>query len=129
MRDSVNFTRAQNVEDARRLGLMLETMVRCAKPIVSCVHGAAIGGALGLLGASDYVLMADDTHCAFSEVKRGLVPAVTAPYVLRKLLPGDATALFVTGERFDAQRAAEHAGSPRHEQPQRPLPCVEARAV
>lgn len=105
MRDSIGYTRQQNVEDAERLALMLQTISRCDKPVVCCVQGVAIGGALGLMAAADYVVAADDTTFAFSEVKLGLVPALISPVVLRRIGPGHARALFVSGERFNAERA------------------------
>jgi Enoyl-CoA hydratase/carnithine racemase len=46
-----------------------------------------------------------DARFAFSEVKLGLIPAVIAPYVVRKIGYGNARALFLTGERFDAETA------------------------
>jgi methylglutaconyl-CoA hydratase len=105
MRDSAAYTRQQNVEDATRLALMLQAIERCAKPVVCRVQGLAIGGALGLISAADYVIACDDTSFAFSEVKLGLVPAVISPFVLRRIGPGAARPLFITGERFDAERA------------------------
>lgn len=105
MRDSIGFSRQQNVEDATRLALMLEAIERCDKPVVCRVQGLAIGGGLGLISAADYVVASDDCSFAFSEVKLGLVPAVISPFVLRRIGPGHARALFITGERFDAARA------------------------
>jgi methylglutaconyl-CoA hydratase len=105
MRETVAYSRQENVEDATRLALMLEAIKRCDKPVVCRVHGHAIGGALGLLTTSDYVIAADSTTFAFSEVKLGIVPAVISPFVLRRISVGQARALFVSGERFDAVRA------------------------
>src|SRR3712207_7753369 len=42
---------------------------------------------------------------AFSEVRLGISPATIAPFVLRKIGPSHTRALFLTGERFDVQRA------------------------
>lgn len=105
MRDSIGFSRQQNVEDATRLALMLEAIARCDKPVVCRVQGLAVGGGLGLISAADYVVATSDTTFSFSEVKLGLVPAVISPFVLRRIGPGHARALFITGERFDAARA------------------------
>ena len=105
MRETVTYSRQENVEDATRLALMLEAIKRCDKPVVCRVHGHAIGGALGLVATSDYVIAADNTTFAFSEVKLGIVPAVISPFVLRRANIGHARALFITGERFEAARA------------------------
>jgi methylglutaconyl-CoA hydratase len=106
MRETVDWSRQENVDDATRLALMLEAIRRCDKPIVCRVHGHAIGGALGLIATSDYVIAENDTVFAFSEVKLGLVPAVISPFVLRRIGLSHARALFVTGERFDVERAS-----------------------
>lgn len=105
MRESITYSRQENVDDATRLALLLETIRRCDKPIIARVHGHAIGGAIGLLVTSDYVIAADDTVFAFSEVKLGIVPAVISPFVLRRIGLSHARALFVTGEQFNAERA------------------------
>jgi methylglutaconyl-CoA hydratase len=105
MRESVSYSRQENVEDATRLALMLEAIKRCDKPVVCRVHGHAIGGALGLVACSDYVVADDATVFAFSEVKLGIVPAVISPFVQRRIGLGHARALFITGERFAAARA------------------------
>lgn len=109
MRESAKYSRQENVEDATRLALMLEAIKRCDKPIVCRVHGHAIGGAIGLLVTSDYVVAADDTVFAFSEVKLGIVPAVISPFVLRRIGLSHARALFVTGEQFGSERAERMA--------------------
>lgn len=105
MREAISYSRQQNVDDAMRLAYMLEAIERCDKPVVCRLHGHAIGGALGLVSTSDYVVAADDVVFAFSEVKLGLVPAVISPFVLRRMGLGHARALFATGERFDSERA------------------------
>lgn len=106
MREAIAFSRQENVDDATRLALMLEAVKRCDKPVICRVHGHAIGGAIGLLVTSDYVVSAEGASFAFSEVKLGIVPAVISPFVLRRIGLSHARALFVTGERFDSERAA-----------------------
>ena len=44
---------------------------------------------------------------AFSETRLGILPAVVSPYVVRRIGPARATALFVTGSRIEAKRAYE----------------------
>lgn len=105
MRETIAYSRQENVDDATRLALMLEAIRRCDKPVVCRVHGHAIGGALGLLATADYVIADTATIFAFSEVKLGIVPAVISPFVLRRIGLSHARALFITGERFDVTRA------------------------
>ena len=105
MRRMSNYSREENIEDAFKLRTMLSGIHRTPKPIIAKVHGAAMGGGAGLVAAAHIAIASPSATFAFSEVKLGLVPAVISPYVIRKIGPANAEALFVTGERFDAERA------------------------
>ena len=105
MRDTANFSYEENMEDARELAAMFRAVEECPKPVVARVRGAAIGGGVGLVAASDVGVAEDGTIFAFSEVRLGISPATIAPFVLRKIGPSHTRALFLTGERFDVQRA------------------------
>jgi len=105
MRAMAAYTREENVADALRLAHMLEAVEGCAVPVVARVHGAALGGGAGLVAACDVVIATPETLFGFTEARLGIAPAVIAPFVLRKIGPGHARALFMTGDRFDAARA------------------------
>jgi methylglutaconyl-CoA hydratase len=105
MRASIELSYEENVADARRLRKMLETIDTCPAPVLTRVHGHALGGGCGLVACSDIVVAAPDTQFAFSEVKLGIIPAVISPYALAKIGPSAARRYFVTGERFDAATA------------------------
>jgi methylglutaconyl-CoA hydratase len=49
----VNYSFAENLEDARALARMFEMIDHCPKPVVGRVHGAAIGGGAGLVAVCD----------------------------------------------------------------------------
>lgn len=101
------FSEDENLADAKKLDAMFHAMATCSKPIVGRVNGAAYGGGLGLIGCCDVVVAVDTAKFAFSEVNLGVVPAVIAPYVIRKTGLAPLTELFLTGERFDTARARE----------------------
>lgn len=105
MRSSAELSYEENVQDARRLRLMLETIDGCPAPVVARVHGHALGGGVGLVACADIVVAAEGTEFAFSEVKLGIVPSVISPFALAKIGPSAARRYFVTGERFDAETA------------------------
>jgi methylglutaconyl-CoA hydratase len=105
MRSSIELSYEENVADARRLRKMLETIETCPAPVLTRVHGHALGGGCGLVACSDVVVSAPDTVFAFSEVKLGIIPAVISPFALAKIGPSAARRYFVTGEPFDAQTA------------------------
>jgi len=107
MRDTAGFTYEENVEDARRLSAMFAAIERCPKPVVARVRGAAVGGGVGLVAAADVVVAEEEAVFAFTEVRLGIAPATIAPSVVRKVGHSHARALFLTGERFGAERACE----------------------
>lgn len=96
-----------NQEDARRLAVMLRTLAEMPKPTVACVHGAALGGGLGLAAACDLCVATTKAVFATSEVRLGLIPATIGPYVIRAIGARQAYRYFQTAERIDARRAWE----------------------
>ena len=98
-------SREENERDSAKLAATFEAIARCPKPVVARVQGAALGGGAGLACAVDIAVASDQAVLGFTEVRLGILPAVIAPFVLGKLTPGVAQALFLTGERFDAAEA------------------------
>jgi methylglutaconyl-CoA hydratase len=105
MRSSIDLDYEENVQDARRLRQMLESIDHCPAPVVARVHGHALGGGVGLVACADISVAATGSAFAFSEVKLGIIPSVISPFVLAKIGTGAARRYFVTGERFDAEEA------------------------
>jgi methylglutaconyl-CoA hydratase len=104
-RSSIDLSYDENVDDARRLQRMLETIDSCPAPVVARVQGYALGGGSGLVSCADVAVAAADAVFGFSEVKLGIIPAVISPFVFRRIGTAAARRLFLTGERFDAQTA------------------------
>lgn len=119
MRDSLAWSREQNLADAEAMADMFEAAWALPKPLVARVHGAAIGGGAGLVACCDLAVAAQTARFGFSEVRLGLLPAVIAQYVVPKIGLSQARALLVSGERFTAERAFEiglvHAVTPPDE--------------
>ncbi len=107
MRASVELDAEANREDARAMSRMFRAIDRAPKPVVARVHGAALGGGVGLVAVCDVAISAADTRFGFTETKLGLLPAVISPFVLAKIGASHARALALTGERFDAARALQ----------------------
>jgi methylglutaconyl-CoA hydratase len=105
MRDIAAADFAANAADAEGLFDLMLAIDRCPRPVIGRVHGAAIGGGVGLVSCCDIVIAAERASFAFSEVRLGVVPAVISPFVLRKIGAGQARRLFLSGERFDAAHA------------------------
>ena len=106
MQSSLDFSYDENVADAECLAAMYASIDGLPKPLIGRINGAAIGGGAGLVACCDVAVAADHAMFGFSEVRLGIVPAVIAQYVVPKIGPSHARALFLTGARFDAGRAA-----------------------
>jgi len=103
----VAYSREENVRDSSLLAKMYSLMNECPVPMIGRVQGAAIGGGVGLVSVCDIVIAQRETQFGLSEVKLGILPAVISPYVIAKIGPSHARALFLTGERFGAERALQ----------------------
>jgi methylglutaconyl-CoA hydratase len=104
-RAAMSLTLEDNRVDAARLQAMLEAIDTCPAPVLARVQGAALGGGMGLCAVADVVVAAADARFGFTEAKLGILPAIISPYVLARIGEGQARALFLTAERFDAARA------------------------
>lgn len=105
MQKAAAFTEAENKKEARRLAELLHAVMISDKPVIALVHGACMGGAVGLVSACDIVIAAEDSFFALSEARLGLVPAMISPFVMQAIGPRQARRFFLTGERFDAETA------------------------
>jgi methylglutaconyl-CoA hydratase len=105
MRASLELDREANEQDAMKLAEMLDAIDTCPVPVIARVHGAALGGGMGLCAVSDLVIAEAGTKFGFSETRLGIIPAVIAPFVIAKIGETHARALFPSGRRFDATRA------------------------
>lgn len=94
-----------NVQDARRFAAMLARIESTPKPTVARVHGAALGGGVGLACACDIAIAASNASFAVSEARFGILPAVIGPYVTNAVGKRQARRLALTTERIGATEA------------------------
>lgn len=107
MQEAINLTGRNNLEDTRRLARMFNTLNECPKPVVGLVHGAVIGGGVGLTSICDYVIASRETVFSLAEVRLGIIPACIGPFVMAKIGETYARAYFMSAERFSAERAQQ----------------------
>ena len=107
MQEQREASEAGNVAHARKLSRLLGVLDSLPKPILARVNGDGYGGALGLLGACDVVVVAEHAKFAFTEVRLGIIPAVIAPFVLTKMGQSAALRYFLTGETISAATLKE----------------------
>jgi methylglutaconyl-CoA hydratase len=95
----------QALQDAQQLVRMFRAIDECPCPVIARVHGAALGGGVGLIATCDVVVATEDSTFALSEGRLGMVPAVISPYLLRKCGESFARRYCLTGEPFSAEVA------------------------
>jgi len=107
LKASVNLSEADNVADALEIARMLRVIDTVPKPTVALIHGAVMGGGVGLVAACDVAIAARDAFFAMSEVKLGLLPAAVSPYVIAAIGGRNARRYFLTAERVPADEAVK----------------------
>jgi methylglutaconyl-CoA hydratase len=107
MRDVAKYSFEQNYKESLNLSKCFFTIYTCKKPTIAMVHGAAIGGANGLLASCDFAYADDNTTFSLSEVKIGVVPACISPYVTKRVGEYGSRELMLTGRRIKGKEA-EH---------------------
>ena len=75
--------------------------------VVGRVNGAAIGGGCGLVTVCDLAITHEDAKLGFPEVDLGLCPAVVTPWLVRKIGPGKARQVLLSGGLMSGTRAHE----------------------
>ncbi|MGE0875793.1 MAG: enoyl-CoA hydratase/isomerase family protein [Burkholderiales bacterium] len=78
-----------------------------AKPVLTAVNGAAMGGGAGLALAGDMALMAEGAQLGYPETRHGIVAAIVMANLVRQVGRKAAFELVALGEPVAAARAAE----------------------
>jgi len=83
----------------------------CPVPVISAVNGYCLGGGIGISGASDIVIAADDATFSLPEIDRGALGAAT--HLMRLFGMQKTRYMLYTGEAIDAQEALRLGGIER----------------
>jgi methylglutaconyl-CoA hydratase len=97
----------ENLASAHKLAELFRTLSQCATPTIARVHGAALGGGMGLASACDICVASTKAFFATTEVRFGIIPAAIGPYVVRAIGERQAYRYFQTAERIDAAHARQ----------------------
>jgi methylglutaconyl-CoA hydratase len=106
MKSVANYSHEQNYAESLNLAKCFYSIYTCSKPTIAVVHGAAIGGANGLLAACDFAFADENTTFSLSEVKIGIIPAAISPYVTKRVGEYGSRELMLTGKRIKGKEAA-----------------------
>lgn len=86
---------------------VLRAIVTLPKPVVTRIHGEAVGAGLGIVGASDLAIAEASAVFGFTETRMGLAPAVASLTTLARITPHAASRAYLTGVTIDATIANE----------------------
>lgn len=82
----------QNLEEDIKSGVAAERSLKlfqiikeCPKPTIAAVNGPIYGGGCGILFSCDIRISVKDSFLCFSEVKRGIVPALISAIIVPQL--------------------------------------------
>ena len=102
---------AMTAQEASRDSESLMEMLRCVEAtpqvLVAKVHGAVMGGGLGLIACCDEVVAQSDTRFRLPELRIGLIPAMISPFLFKKIGYSHGLALCLSARPFSAQEAKE----------------------
>ena len=107
MKAMKKYTKRENMVESKRFAHLFHEINNFPKPIICQLHGAVLGGATGLAAVCDYVIAEHQAVFGFTEVRIGLIPAVISPFVIAKIGESNARAYFLSGIRFNADKAKE----------------------
>jgi enoyl-CoA hydratase/carnithine racemase len=77
------------------------------KPVVSAVHGAALGGGAAIALACDMTVVSDDLQIGFPEIRHSIIPALIMPILQRQIPMKIAFDLISSGRVLGAGEANE----------------------
>lgn len=81
----------------------------CKKPVVGAIHGAAVGGGLGLALVPDFRVACPQTRFAANFVQLGIHPGFGISLVLPRLIGQQrASLMLLTGRRIKGEEALEY---------------------
>lgn len=105
--DLVNRTDTGTVaEGGKHLYKEAARLFRSAKPIVAAVHGAAVGGGLGLAVMADFRVTCPDARFSANFARLGMHPGFGLTTTLPRLIgQQQAALLFYTGRRITGEEA------------------------
>jgi len=93
--------------ESRELAMLFNDIYHSEKITITLLNGKVMGGANGIVAASDFAIATPGTSFAFSEVRIGLLPATIAPYIVRKTGLQIAYEWMLTGKNFSAGEALQ----------------------
>ncbi len=80
-------------------------LCKAEQPVIAAVEGEVTGGGVGLVAACDLVIAAPCASFLLPEVVVGMIPALIAPYLLRRVTPGRLRYMALSSRRIGGAEA------------------------
>ena len=116
MKEQIAADRDTRIAEASRLSGMLNALNTMPTPLIGRLHGAALGGGVGMACVCDVAIAETGTKFGLTETRLGLVPATIGPYVIARMGEGPARRVFMSSRIFETEEAqalgiiAKHVG-------------------
>ncbi len=107
MRRQMGADRETRMREARRLAQTLQALNTLSKPLIGRIHGAAMGGGVGMACVCDVALAETGAKFGLTETRLGLIPATISPYVLARMGEGRARRVIKSARVIEAAEAVE----------------------
>lgn len=105
MKEGLQQSEEELYRESLELAMLFDKLNRSPKITLVAVSGKVMGGANGILAASDIAVASSTAVFAFTEVRLGLVPATIVPYVVQRTGESVAREWMLTGREFQADEA------------------------
>ena len=105
MQEQINADRETRIKEARKLAMMLKSLNEMPAPLIGQIHGAAMGGGVGMACICDITIADENTKFGLTETRLGLIPATISPYVIARMGEGRARQVFMSSKIFQAPEA------------------------
>ena len=83
----------------------LQAIYDFPKPSIARVHGATVGGGVGLMLACDFAVAAENARFGLTSVRNGLLATIAIPVLIQAVGPRMARQLLMHGGVFDSATA------------------------
>ena len=96
---------AERQQGARAMTEVVQAVYDLPKPTVARVHGAAVGGGIGVMLACDYAIASQAARFGLTSVRNGLLAGIAIPVLIQAVGPRRARQLLMHGGIFPAGEA------------------------
>ncbi len=114
MKNQITANSATRTKEAGRLADMLQALNTMPTPLIARIHGAALGGGVGMACVCDVAIADKETKFGLTETRLGIIPATIGPYVIARIGEGMARRVFMSSRIFDAAEAQTLGVIARH---------------